>query len=494
MRSVSPIMGITSIEKSFPAIQLGEIPELSDAINADIAEMQAQLSSVADRNYTRSTIYNAEQEFENMGVAIPAAFEEFANVLGWNAKAVDTLARRIKWNGLVTEGTPDRYSGLDRVFRETRFFSQLKMSIQSMLIHGTSFVGVVKNGTNVRVHGLSARHATGLWDPYRHGKLRCGMAVLDWGVTSVPVEVMLFYPDAYFRLTRKTGRDRWHVDRFPNPTGQVTLHPLAFLAQLDKPWGQSRINRPMIGLTKSAARTFLRSEVSAEFYSFPQLYALNMAPEDAEKFVTSIGRFFAIDYERDEDGAPLEGAPPVDIKQVQVASQQPHLDQLRTIAMMYAAETNLSPDKLGVIHDNPSSADAIDRADGELNAIAEEACRDLSDVVLDIVQSIWGLENSSSQLPDEIVHLTCDWADPGLTTRYSQRMAVSSLATAGLVVPGAKVTYEAAGFSETDATRMAAAWEDHERRKNQQAIAEQALAARSSSTTGPLIAAREAGA
>lgn len=65
--------------------------------------------------------------------------------------------------------------------------------------------------------------------------------------------------------------------------------------------------------------------------------------------------------------------------------------------------------------------------------------------------------------------------------------------TAGAVVPGESVTYEAAGFSKTTAVRLAEAWQAAERRKNQQAIAEQALAARTSPLSQSLVASREAG-
>ena len=158
-------------------LNLPRIAELSDAENADIAEMSEQVRRVAQRNRERFVFYNAEQAFVNMGVAIPAEFEQYASVLGWNATAVDALARRIQLDGFVRRGSVDRFDGLDRAFRNTGFYQQHKMAVQSMLIYGVAFMATLKNAGALQVQAYSARDATGLWDPLRPGRLRVGLAV-----------------------------------------------------------------------------------------------------------------------------------------------------------------------------------------------------------------------------------------------------------------------------------------------------------------------------
>lgn len=454
--------------------------------------MTKQMSRTAERNRDRFVYYNAEQEFVNMGVAIPPEFTQYASVLGWNATAVDTLARRIQLDGFVSRGSADRWSGMDPVLRRTRFNSQLKMAVQSMLIYGVAFMAVTPSSAGARVQGFSARDATGLWDDDQPGRLRCGMAVLDWG-EGAALRVILFYPGEMIELSRARASADWTVQTYRLATDRVTLHPMTFLAQQDKPWGRSRITRPMLSLTRSAARSFMRAEMNGEIYGYPQLYGTNLSPEDAEAFRSGIARFFAVDYERDENGLPIQNAPEVKIGQVQVGSQQPHLDALRSTAMLYAAETQLSPDKLGVIHDNPSSADAIDRADGELNDLAGEAARDLDPAVLDILHSLYMIESGVKVVPDDVAALEADWRDPGMTTRYSQRMALASLVTAGAVAPGETITYEAAGFSRAAAIRLAEAWQANERRKTLQSVSSQASQARSDPKLAALVADRGGG-
>ncbi|PMC76400.1 hypothetical protein [Brachybacterium sp. UMB0905] len=473
-------------------VNIPRIAELSDDENHDIALMCEQLRRVADRNRERFVFYNAEQAFVNMGMAIPPEFEKYASVLGWNATAVDALARRIQLDGFALPGAVDRWQDLDPQFRRTGFYQQHKMCVQSMLIYGVAFMGAVKSPDGVQVQAYSARDATGLWDTARPGRLRVGLAVQQWGHFGAQ-SVTVFYPGQIIQLDRPTLGANWEVRRYQHLPGRVTFHPFRFLPQLDKPWGQSRITRPMMTYTRSGARTFLRGEMNGEVYGYPQLYGVNTPPDVAEQFKSGMARFFALDYERDEDGAPVEGAPESKIGQVQIGSQQPHMEQLRMTAMMFAAESQLSPDKLGVIHDNPSSADAIDRADGELNDLADEAGRDLSIPTVDLVHDLWLMDRNSTRLPEELEALATDLRDPAMTTRYSQRMALASLVNAGAVIPGEVVTYEAAGYSRTTATRLAEAYRIAERRKAQQAIAEQALAARQHPQVAPLIAARKAG-
>lgn len=488
-----------------PSVDVSHVPErvlnipvirdLTDGENADVAVMCEQVRRVAVRNRDRFVYYNAEQEFVNMNVAIPAEFEQYASVLGWNATAVDTLARRVQLDGFVRPGSVDRFTDLDAALRRTRFFSQFKMAVQSMLIYGPAFIATVRSGGMTKVQAFSARDATGIWDDERPGQLRCGIAVQEWEHFGVK-RALLFYPGAAIQLTRRTFGSDWEVQRFRTGLpGRVSLRPLTFLPQLDKPWGQSRITRPMLSLTRSAARSFLRAEMNGEIYGYPQLYGTNMSPELAAQFASGMAKFFAVDVHRDEDGAPMPSSevPETKIGQVQVGSQQPHLDSLRSTAMLYAAESHLSPDKLGVIHDNPSSADAIDRADGELNDLAEETGRDVREPILDVLHDVWLLENGAVSVPDDVAALEADFHDPGQTTRYSSRMALASLVTAGAVTPGESITYEAAGFSKATALRLAEAWQAAKRRKSQQAMAEQALAARSNPLSASLVARREAG-
>ena len=119
---------------------------------------------------------------------------------------------------------------------------------------------------------------------------------------------------------------------------------------------------------QSALRTLLRSEVSAEFYSFPQKYVLGLS-EDAEfnNRAATMSSFLNLSKDEDND-KPVVG-------QFQQQSMSPYTDQLKMFASLFAAETGLTLDDLGFSTDNPASADAIRASHEQLRLTARKAQR-----------------------------------------------------------------------------------------------------------------------
>lgn len=52
------------------------------------------------------------------------------------------------------------------------------------------------------------------------------------------------------------------------------LVPIIYKPDAKRPFGHSRISRACMDYVKSAMRTLKRAEISSEFYSFPQKYAI----------------------------------------------------------------------------------------------------------------------------------------------------------------------------------------------------------------------------
>ena len=136
-----------------------------------------------------------------------------------------------------------------------------------------------------------------------------------------------------------------------------------------RPFGHSRISRACMDLVGGAIRTVKRSEISAEFFSFPQKWVVGTSPdrEPMEKWKAAMSAM--IEFTKDEDG---------DIPQLGQFSQQsmaPHTEQLKMFAALFAAETGLTMDDLGFVTDNPSSAEAIKASHENLRLIARKAQR-----------------------------------------------------------------------------------------------------------------------
>lgn len=124
-----------------------------------------------------------------------------------------------------------------------------------------------------------------------------------------------------------------------------------------------------MNITDAALRTIKRSEISAEFYSFPQKYVTGLS-EDAEpmeKWKATISSLLT--FTKDEDGdKPTLG-------QFTQQSMSPYTEQLRTFAALFAGETGLTLDDLGFVSENPSSSEAIKASHENLRLTARKAQR-----------------------------------------------------------------------------------------------------------------------
>ena len=121
--------------------------------------------------------------------------------------------------------------------------------------------------------------------------------------------------------------------------------------------------------TASAVRTIKRSEISAEFYSFPQKYVVGLSrdTELPETWQMSMSSFLSL-TEGEEGQKPTFG-------QFNQQSQEPHLAQLRMFASIFAGETGMTLDDMGFPSDNPSSEEAIKAAHENLRLAASKAQR-----------------------------------------------------------------------------------------------------------------------
>ena len=76
-----------------------------------------------------------------------------------------------------------------------------------------------------------------------------------------------------------------------------------------------------------------------------------------------------IEFTKDEDGDKPQ------LGQFSQQSMDPHTEQLKMFAALFAAETGLTMDDLGFVTDNPSSAEAIKASHENLRLIARKAQR-----------------------------------------------------------------------------------------------------------------------
>lgn len=415
------------------------------------------------RNVLRRNFYNMHVQPTNLGISLSPEMVAKLNVAcGWPAKAVDLLADRSILDAFVFEDGQEN-DGLSRIMQDNNIFSKYDMATRSELTHSVVFWTLSRGKvgrSNVRIKLHSAESAAAIWDGYEE-RIECGMAVIDTapnfnGAVLTPSVVNLYTADNTVVLRRRNtaAYDSWDAEYVRNPLGRPAMEQMAFLPSVHRPFGRSRISRAVMSITMSKLRSDMRGEVAAEIISTPQKYLLGADDEafDMDRYLAYIGNIFLAS--KDEDGdVPTFG-------QLAQGSMQPQVDYTRMLAAQFAGETSIPISSLGVIHDQPASAEAMRAAERDLVQLAEKMNRTngeaLRNVALMAMALSKGVGTSVDKLGDTEWTVQADFTDPSKPDVVSTADAWTKMASAAPYIGETEEFLEANGVSKTKRMRMLA--------------------------------------
>ena len=321
--------------------------------------LKRKLNTKQSRISTRYMFYEMKNIPFDFKISTPPDLKGWFSTLGWCAKAVDSLSDRLQFREFV-----DDNFDLNGIFQLNNPDILFDSAILGALICACSFIYISTDEDGFpRLQVIDGYNATGIIDPFTN-MLTEGYAVLSRDSNNKVVDEAYFTPDkTYFYNSGK------FVNDIDNKAPFALLVPVIFKPDARRPFGHSRISRACMSIVGSALRTIKRSEIAAEFYSYPQKYVTGVS-QDAEvldKWQATMSSMLTIT--KDEDGDhPVFG-------QFQQQSMQPHTDQLRMFASLFAGETGLTLDDLGFATENPSSAEAIKASHENLRLTARKAQR-----------------------------------------------------------------------------------------------------------------------
>lgn len=325
-----------------------------------IAYLRKKLENKRLRVLTRYDFYEMKNAAKDLNISTPPEFMWLKSTLGWCGKAVDSLADR-----LVFHSFEEDHFDLTEIFQMNNPDMLFDNAILSALISSCCFIYISADEAGYpRLQVIDGGNATGILDPIT-GLLKEGYAVLERDNNGNPVLEAWFLP----KQTQYIQKGKSKVQVIKNQAPYPLLVPIIYRPDAKRPFGHSRISRACMKITESALRTIKRSEISAEFYSYPQKYVLGM-DDDAETFnnwKATMSTILRIDKGENGD-KPVVG-------QFQQQSMSPYTEQMRTFAALFAGETGLTLDDLGFVSDNPSSAEAIKASHENLRLTARKAQR-----------------------------------------------------------------------------------------------------------------------
>jgi hypothetical protein len=402
------------------------------------------------RNIVRSMYFDAKMPLRPTGNIPEEAMRKIAAVLDWPEKAVSALAERSVFEGFVMPGGSQDPFELGSVLDANRFDLELPQAITSAYKHSCSFIttawGDVRSGEpEVMVMARSAEWSSAIWDKRRR-VVAAALTVTDTLETGEPSAMSVWLPDVVLSMTRRPSGS-WVTERRPNPLGEVLIEPLTYDPQLDRPFGRSRISRPVMNITDHALSTIVRTEISADFYAAPRMMALGVTKDafSRGKWDAAIDRWFAISKDEDGDTPTVQQFPQM--------TMQPLTELYRMYATQFSGATGVPVANLGIVTDNPPSAEALYADDRRLVNTAKRQNRIMASSLRRVAQKVVRIRDRSELTP-ELQQIDAAWANPAFTSPTAAADALQKLALVFPWMGESEVALEFAGFSQTEITRL----------------------------------------
>ena len=324
-----------------------------------IEYLRNKLSNKRTRVIIRYEYYEMKNALKDLSKNIPPSLKWLTACLGWCSKAVDSVGDRL----VFREFKNDNFD-LNTIFKMNNPDTLFDSAVSSALISACCFVYISADTDDFpRLQVIDGGNATGIIDPIT-GLLKEGYAVLERD-NQGNARLEAYFVRGQTEYIRKGDKTPQIIK---NDAPYPLLVPIIFRPDAARPFGHSRISRACMQLVQGALRTIRRSEVSAEFYSYPQKYVLGLDQDvELDKWTTTMTSLLTIS-DSENGGRPSVG-------QFQQQSMTPFIEQLKTFAALFAGETGLTLDDLGFASDNPSSAEAIKASHENLRLVARKAQR-----------------------------------------------------------------------------------------------------------------------
>lgn len=414
-----------------------EIPQVPYSLDAGYRAITEELFDIwRDRLYTnriRYRYYDGKNKLKDFGISTPPELLHVETVVDWPNKAVSALADRVRFDGF-TAASEDVQTLLDGVSERSRLNVKTRQATHGECIFGPAFATVgVDDAGRARIDFHSAEAASAVWDDAK-GRIAYGM-VIDAFEDGVPAFVRVFTDEAQITLVKNGDSFDWYV--LPIAMGRVPMECFTYRPTDRKPFGQSRISRAVMSITDDAVRCALGGSIAFQFAVSPQKWMLGVDRDPFEqktRWEAYIGNWLAIGYNGKDGVMPQVG-------QMQQPSMQQYSDYMRSLAARFSGATNVPVSQLGIIHDNPASAEAIYAANEPLIIEATDVIEGSRDTMRELARMCIAAERDASydELTDEERAVMANYRNPALPSVVS--MADAAVKIAGAVDGFAGTSY-----------------------------------------------------
>lgn len=447
--SAKKFMLVTPVSFSAPAV-----PGLTPAEQAALAQLVELWRTKQPRNRLRQAYLDGVVRPDNLNIAVPDDMvDQLGAVIGWPRKVVFGLSDLLIWDGVTAANGHDNPFEIDDLLASTGFELEIAQTIPSSLTHSVAFLtlrkGVEAAGEPpVIIQGHSADWAAGLWDRVRR-RLSYGLTIDDIDDAGRPTRFTLYTADSTY-IVELNAASAWRIVHAElHGMGAPMMEALPFEPSLDRPLGRSRISRDVMSITQRAMRTVLREELATELFTAPGILLSGVDSDlidDLRSWDWKLGTIKTISSGEEPDGPKVTVLPQ--------QSAQPFTEQMRALATELSGVSSLPVSSLGVIQDNPSSAEALYAAKEELVIKAKNAQRVFDAALTRVYAHAVMMRDGIDEMTPELRSLATRWGDPAHPSIVSQSDAIVKQISALPWLAESPVVLEELGYSGSQIARL----------------------------------------
>lgn len=232
------------------------------------------------------------------------------------------------------------------------------------------------------------------------------------------------------------------------------MEPFVYAPTDTKPMGTSRITKQVRDLVDDVLRVRLAIVLSTAFYSVPlrAILGLSDAMYDElkkSKWGTYLNPMLL--------ATSNKGQVP-ELKQLPSNSPEALIRLIEADAKLFAGSTGVPLNSLGVVYDNPSSAEAIAEARKDLTEEAEDAISRLQHSMRNVALMCMAVESNTTTdgLTDAQRGVMAKFENPSMPSVAARTDAAMKIASIDEGFAGTDVFYEMVGFDQATIARVKA--------------------------------------
>ena len=389
---------------------------ITDEAREWVSALADEYDGHVDHNDELRKYYEGTNKVKDYGVTADIPNDQKCH---WAAKAVDALADRIRLESLVTENGDQ--AALDAMTRRNNLVSNYNRHLPAKLRYGCMAAAVTRSSkgkSQVRFH--SAETFTALPSPdFTDGVVAGGLVIARRERTPwsngriVPTVVNLHLPGNIGEF-RQVDAGRWVYEDGRVPEELPTLYVFSHdgTGTLN-PFGRTRITRFVRNLVDDAIRCMWHMQVSGTFYSMAKLFMTGLTDEQFDavmekKSEYQLSRILAL--------TKMEGEASPNVGQLSGNSPEPFIAELRALACQLSGATGVPLNSLGIVQDNPSSAEAIGASREDICLIAERDIEADKATLERVCRAAMAIDANSTTDAFENVDVKARFANPMLNS------------------------------------------------------------------------------